>query len=344
MKRLLTAVLLFTGVAAGAMCPFNIPVVTVPPQQVAGFSWGPAIQPMGDACVGSIGVDPTNDSIWYVGGVNGLYMTHDAGLTWTHPLGVQVSALLVVPGTPTLVYVGTGTQLYLSRDQGAHWTNIGNYPAEVTSIHVMGSTLLVGLGWSLPVQSGVYISNLGGGFSNFHSFGPGQIGLIVWTITHDPLTGTLYAGTEIASHPQPYHPPFFRSTNGGSSWTDVGGPLPWHVISAAVRPTNGYLYALTEGAGLFGSANSGTLWLPPANSMGLGNCLLMDPNQPNRLYAGRVKYSTLNGGAFLSVNGGQAFQYVGLAGVTVEGLALNGSGKRLFAAAYASGVYVALVP
>jgi hypothetical protein len=92
MRRLLTVAFVFAGIAAGAMCPFNIPVVTV----------------------------PANDSVWYASGVNGLYMTHDAGLTWTHPLAGQVSARLVVPGTPTLVYAGTGTQLYLSRDQGAH--------------------------------------------------------------------------------------------------------------------------------------------------------------------------------------------------------------------------------
>ena len=52
----------------------------------------------------------------------------------------------------------------------------------------------------------------------------------------------------------------------------------------------------------------------------------------------------MNGGAFLSVNGGQTFQYIGLAGVTVGGLAVNGSSKKLYAAAYASGVYVAKVP
>jgi hypothetical protein len=80
----------------------------------------------------------------------------------------------------------------------------------------------------------------------------------------------------------------------------VGGPLPWHVMSAAVRPADGYVYALTEGAGLFGSATAGAFWLPPVNSLGLGDSLLMDPNQPTRLYAGRQKYSTLNGGVFLS--------------------------------------------
>ena len=58
MKRFLAAALYFAGTLAAATCPSGIPVVTIPPQQVAGFVWGPAIQPMGDACVESIAVDP----------------------------------------------------------------------------------------------------------------------------------------------------------------------------------------------------------------------------------------------------------------------------------------------
>ena len=85
MKRILAAALLCAATVAAATCPFNIPVVTVPPQQVAGFVWGPAIQPMGDACVTSIAVDPANDLKWYVGGANGLYVTNDGGQTWKHP-------------------------------------------------------------------------------------------------------------------------------------------------------------------------------------------------------------------------------------------------------------------
>jgi hypothetical protein len=170
------------------------------------------------------------------------------------------------------------------------------------------------------------------------------VGLIVWTITHDPITGNIYAGTEIGAHPQPYHPPFFRSTDGGLTWTNVAGTLPWHVIAAAVHPANGYLYAMTEGFGVYGSATAGASWLAPLNSLGLGGTMLSDPSQPSRLYAGRQKVSTLNGGAYVSLNGGQSFQYIGLAGVAVAGLAVNGNSKKLYAAAYASGVYIAKVP
>lgn len=321
-------------------CPFNIPVVTLPPHQAGGFSWGPVIRPMNDACLGSIAVDPTNDSVWYVGGLNGLYVTTNGGQTWTRPLSGSVTALQLVPGKPQLIYVGVANRLYLSRDKGSNWTVIGTFKHSIGSVLVAPNQLYVGLRWSThATPSGVFVSNLGGGLSKFHPFGSGHTGLIVWTLARDLQDGTLYAGTEIFDHPQPYHPPFFRSTDGGVTWMNVAGTLPWHVIAAAVRPNDGFVYTLTEGAGLFGSGDKGASWEPPVTSTGLGVSLLMDPNNAERLFAGRQKFGTLSGGIFLSIDGGKVFQPIGLIGVTIGGLAINGKSTRVFAAAYASGIY-----
>lgn len=333
-----------TGAARFATCPFNIPVVSLPPHQMGVFSWGHVIRPMGDACVARIAVEPTNDSAWYVGGQHGLYMTKNSGQTWTHPLSGQVGVLLLVPGSTQLVYVGIANKLYLSRDKGQTWNVIGEFKHSIHAVLVASSRLYVGLGWTTHAEpSGVFVSNLGGGGSTFHPFGPGQTGLIIWTLARDPQDGTLYAGAEIFDHPQPYHPPFFRSTDNGITWKNIAGTLPWHVIAAAVRPNDGFVYALTEGAGLFGSPNKGNSWQPPANAAALGVSLLMDPKVPTRLFAGRSKFGLINGGIFVSIDSGKVFQSIGLVGVTVGGLAVNGANTRLFAAAYASGVYVSPV-
>jgi photosystem II stability/assembly factor-like uncharacterized protein len=349
--KLRFALLLATVVAAAsaqaATCPFNVPVVTIPPQQVGGFSWGPVIRPMGDACVSGIGVEQANAAAWYVGGQNGLYMTKNAGQTWTHPLTGTVTALLMAKdGAVQLVYVGIGNKLYLSRDQGKNWTVIRTFGSTtVKSLLVHGGTLTVGLAWSThAVPSGVFVGNLGAGLGQFHAFGPGQTGLIVWTLARDPLSGATYAGTEIFDHPQPYHPPFFRSDNGGSTWVNVTGTLPWHVIAAAVRPNDGFVYALTEGAGLFVSANKGLTWHPAAKNPAPSDSLLMDPFHPTRLFGGRQKSGAVNGGIFVSTDAGQTFKPIGLQGVTVGGLAMNGTGTRIYAAAYGSGIYVSPVP
>jgi hypothetical protein len=111
-----------------------------------------------------------------------------------------------------------------------------------------------------------------------------------------------------------------------------------------VRPADGLVYALTEGAGLFGSANQGAAWQALAKTPAPSGSLLMDPKTPARLFGGRQKLGNATGGAFVSLNAGQAFQLAGLQGATVAGVAPNGAGTRLFAACYASGVYVSPVP
>jgi hypothetical protein len=70
----------------------------------------------------------------------------------------------------------------------------------------------------------------------------------------------------------------------------------------------------------------------------------MNGKSPQKLYGGRQKSGQVDGGAFVSVNAGKVFHPIGLAGVTVSGFSLNGSGTRLHAAAYASGIDVSPVP
>jgi len=139
------------------------------------------------------------------------------------------------------------------------------------------------------------------------------------------MSGNLYAGTEIFDHqPQPYKPPFWRSTNNANTWTNVQNNLPWHVIDSAVQP-NGYVYALTEGSGVWGSSTMGNSWIAPnPGNPSLGVSLLMDPATPARLYAGRLNGGTQTGGIFRSINAGNTFQPAGLKGATVSDIALNG--------------------
>jgi hypothetical protein len=57
-----------------------------------------------------------------------------------------------------------------------------------------------------------------------------------------------------------------------------------------------------------------------------------------------VKAGPSNGGVFLSKDAGKHFAPIGLAGVTVSGVAVDGAGNRLFAAAYGSGIYTSAIP
>src|SRR5436189_476498 len=347
----LSAFCILISLNAFAACPVGIPVVVLPPQQVAGFSWTTAIQPMGDPCVTHIVVETANQQSWYVGGANGVYVTHDGGVNWTKPLSGHVGALLWEPKFQ-FIYAGVGNLLYFSRDHGAHFVVAHTFTQPVWSLLALGAqnVLFTGLAWSDHVNpSGIFTSNLGGGQMVFHPFGSPpqpQTGLLVWTISRDPANGTLYAGTEIFDHqPTPYKPPFFRSTNNAMTWQNVANNLPTHVLASAVRPAGSYVYALTEDLGLYGSSTMGNSWIPPnAATPSLGISLLMDPNVPTRLYAGRQNFGTQTGGIWRSTTSGNTFSLVGLKGVKVSSIALNGTATKIYVAAYASGIYTSPVP
>jgi hypothetical protein len=117
MNRALFVLLLIlsAATATAATCPFDIPIKTLAPHTVNGYSWGNVIRPQGDACISHIAIEPTTNSAWYAGGFYGLYQTKTNGLFWAKPLSGNVGALLLVPGdgiNPQLVYAGIANKLY----------------------------------------------------------------------------------------------------------------------------------------------------------------------------------------------------------------------------------------
>lgn len=346
MKLFVLILALLCAVAAqGATCPFDIPVVTLAPHSVNGFNWGSVVRPLGDACIEEIEVDPSNTAAWYAGGFYGLYQTKDHGSTWTKPLTGHLRALTIVPNQPQIVFAAIDNRVYRTTDSGTTWTLIRTFPKYIATLFVANNLLYVGpTGDDHVTASGIWTCTYSCTFPIYKSFGNNATGVIVWTINRDPVSGTLYAGGEIYDHPQPYDPPFFRSNDGGATWVDISAGLPWHAANSAVRPSDGYLYLLLEGAGLYGTPNEGASWLASSTPLGLGVALQMDPQNTSRLYAGRQKSGTLNGGIFFSTNAGISFTYSGLAGATVGDVALNGYNQRVYAAVYGSGIYVSNTP
>ena len=155
MNRLAAVAALGMALAAvpglAATCPFNIPVVSLPPgPHPSGFNWSAAVVPMGDPCVEGITVDPSDEKVWYVSGRNGLYVTHDGGASWTHPLNgfADGKTVALAPGNPAQVFAGTGSSLFGSTDKGATWKLLHNFPAADYSVFAApGGKVYVGPHW-----------------------------------------------------------------------------------------------------------------------------------------------------------------------------------------------------
>jgi len=330
--------------AQSATCPFDIPVVNVPTgQHQSGFNWTGPIRPLGDACVWGMAIDKEDELTWYIYGQNGLYVTRDGGATWSRTLTGYVKQVKISPDPDHPIFAVGLQNLFASHDHGRTWRLIRHFESAVVSLLVLpGGRIYVGPAYTNePTPNGLFLSEDGGSTWKFLPFGGTWRGLICWVIGRDPRDGTLYVGTEIYDHPQPYKPPLLRSKNGGQTWSDITGSIGWHVIDIEVRPTDGYVYALTEGAGLYGSQNQGSSWKLVASGPTLD--LLMDPLFPWRLFGGAHSGGDASAGGAFTFRNGEFFEPIGLVGGIVADLALDFASTRLFAVLYASGLYQSTV-
>jgi DNA-binding beta-propeller fold protein YncE len=357
MKRVLFSILLALPAAGDATCPSDVPVVTLAPQVVGAYRWSAPVRPLGDPCISHLIVERKNENGWYAGGPNGLYVSRDGGKSWVKKLSGRVKTMrLTREGDNQIpfLYVAIGKELHLSRDRGRTFRRVFRYPHAISSLLVVGTTLYAGAHADAPgMISGIYVSDLLGRNMSFERLDPSHGTLVVWDIAHDPKSNTLYASTEVSvEKPKIYHPPFFRSTDGGKTWKDVSGKFgadgKWnginhHVVEIAVR-NDGFVYAMGEGSGVYGSADKGESWVGPINSPGLGHAMWVDKNKQTRVYLGRVKFKLLTGGMFVSDDGGRSATAIGLDGASIADIAMNGEGTKLYVAAYGSGIYTSPAP
>jgi hypothetical protein len=340
-------------VTSGAQTADRIFTLTI--DGVRLWEWTEVTTPLEPFQTGWVRVDPGDDDTWYVGGFGGLFVTYDAGQTWTQkPGGVCLEPVEFAHGDPSTVYAvdisGSdnvfSSTLERSTDRGHTWQKVFEVPTGfVSSLHVgrhLPGLVLIGARIDPrvdPVPDRFYRSSDHGATWSTQILDGGSRGLIPWDIEED-VNGVLYSGTEIYDHPQPYRPPFFRSLDGGLTWEDVAGTLPWHVISIQAHPSNPTVYALTEGAGLYLTTDAGASWTRVSSGpLTPSYTLLVDPLIPSRMYGGRIS----GGGVLASSDGGQTFHFVGFGGA-VGSLSLAQQSSVLFAAAGTVGIRRAVIP
>lgn len=333
----------------------TISVNALPPPPPPPDPWSrvsiPTMNAVSDLAVQQIVIDVQDSSIWYVAADSGLFITRDGGATWTLSVAASSPASNIIAPDPTninRVFYGQGGDLYVSLDRGLTWSLTGTFAGYFRSLLVSRTdphTIFLGLQDSGGMS---YRSTNDGATWDAFSFGLGKdaANILPWVIAEDALDGTLYVGAELADHPQPYAPPFFRSFDRGVTWENVAGPgapdystLWWHVISAVVDPTSHKVYALQEGAGLYTSLDHGKTWTASPNVVFFTCGLLRDPNVADRFFGGWAVGRTLTGGALVSTDGAQTFQSFGLDNLEACGLALNGDSSSIYAAVYGSGIY-----
>ena len=186
---------------------------------------------------------------------SGLYVSTDAGATWTNKLytGLRMYAVAVDPTNPAKLYVGTDYSSVLrSSDGGETWQSAtfgppgaNSYVQALAIDRLAPNTIYAGLSDYSNVLR-LYKSTDGG-----VTWTGLAIGSDVFVIALDPTTsGTVYAGT---SHG------VYKSTNGGATWSNLGVALAY-VFGLAIDPTAPSIVYAGSNLGVFKSTDGGSTW------------------------------------------------------------------------------------
>ncbi|MEX0891848.1 MAG: hypothetical protein WEB88_06715 [Gemmatimonadota bacterium] len=298
---------------------------------------GPAI--MGGR-VSDLAVNQADPAEFYVGlASGGLWKTTSQGMTWT-PLfddqpNASVGAVTLAPSNPNIVWVGTGEPqnrqsspygagVFRSTDAGLTWQSMGLedtrhigriviHPRDPDIVYVAA----VGHLFGPNEERGVFRTTDGGEtwdkvlYRNEHT---GVIDLVM--DPGDPRT--LFAATY-----QRQRTAFgfsasgggggiWRTTDGGETWSELTDGLPagekGRIGLDIYRRDGNLVYALVEtrgdGQGLYRSTDRGESWeqLSEYNPRPMYFSLVrVDPNDPERIWAGGVSLGT-------STDGGRTFE------------------------------------
>lgn len=283
---------------------------------------------MASGRVTAVVVHPDDPNIVYIGGAQGgVWKSTDQGQTWI-PLTDRLSslatgAIALDPSNPEIVYYGTGEQhfcgdcfygdgLFKSTDGGETWEKI----ALTTSVGKYISKIIVDPGDSSVIH---LTSDLGYVKSND--------GGKTWT-----RKISVNWGTDLVMRPDSpsvlfaaiYSRGIYKSIDNGESWMRIDSGLPetgFRRINMAISESNpDIIYAsfISDTGTLYGlykSIDGGDYWflLPntpnyPGRQGWYDNCIVVDPWNPDIVYAGGVfPYDTTYFGLVKTTDGGASW-------------------------------------
>ncbi len=257
----------------------------------------------GSQSVVSIALHPTKPHIMYVATNDAVYKTRDHGDTWQElPVfsARRVTTLVIDPKFPATLYAGTmGDAVYKSPDGGRRW---------------------------LPHNVGL----------------KEHVSFVNQFVFHPHESQIIFAATTVGA---------FLTRNGGRLWEErMAGMTEVHiVVSLALNPKNPQIvYAGTSG-GVYRSADMMSRWekvnrglipeeiLDSGLSLGV-NVLVVDPVQPDTVYAGTTK------GLFQTDNGADSWSRIGqsLPDQFISALVVHPTDRRILYAAGRAGVFKSL--
>lgn len=246
----------------------------------AGNNWTALTDFMTTLSIGSLAMNPQNPNELWAGAGEGnfavdnypgsvIYHTTDGGASWTtipHAMG-DVRSLVVRPDAPATLFAAANAGIFRSTDSGATWNPLTNGIPSGTGTKVLldptaPTVVYAALGRIFgDAGNGIYKSTDGGTTFTKLSTGLPTSGVGRISLALAPSqTSTLYAVIQSSASYQLLGA--YKSTDGGASWSTLGGAPGfcssqcWYDLEVAVDPANaGTVYL--GGIDIYKSTNGG---------------------------------------------------------------------------------------
>jgi photosystem II stability/assembly factor-like uncharacterized protein len=207
-------------------------------------------------------------------------------------------------------------------------------PKDFNKIFVVGQTKL-----GSAYVPAVHKSTDGGNNWTTHKL-TSKVGVAQAVVVNPKNDNVLYAGGYCADSVSrykvyaQYKGALFRSTNGGNSWTKVGGNISEYINAIDIDPGTPSIVYVGTSSGVYKSTNSGDSWKKTPMSSSL-KCIKVYPNNPKIVFAAGysgIQYSTDKGQTWAEAN-------KGLSVWDVECLDFNLKKKIMYAGTNGGSVY-----
>jgi hypothetical protein len=257
-----------------------------------GRTWGPVNNGLPASGTVALVMNPSSPSTLYAAisdltSNTGVYKTTDGGGSWVKRsngiFGSEIHSLAIDPVTPNTLYVGVsfccglGSRVYKTTDGADNWGPVGNSPPVVPSTLTVDPLSHLTIYATDAATPGLVQKSIDGGAT----WQPLSATVaFARSITISPLiAGVVYAGTDQG---------VFRSTDGGTSWTQISSKAGKIVLDPVNSST---LYLLTnpfsfQPEGLFRSTDNGQTFVPMNKGLNapVAIALAIDPVKPSTLY------------------------------------------------------------
>ncbi len=257
--------------------------------------------------------NPSNNSSSATVTINGTTTGGNTGGTWTNVSSFgQGEIVYTLAYSGSSIYAGTwGGRIYKSTDAGKNWVRIN-------------TNMNVSFIWSLNISGGIIFAATEQGVYKYNGS--------TWELTslsgkdvHSiaSYNGTIYAAT--------WGFGIFKSTNGGTTWTEINNGLGGFLaVQSLTITSNGNVFAGTAGGGIF-KCTDGQNW----TKISCGHSVIWSlASTSNAIFSG-----TYGDGLYRSLDGGMSFTKTSLDITFVYSISVDLTGK-IYVSSLTNGVYV----